>query len=325
MPRVRLYAGGVRHAAPVALVVAACVATGLAHADLGEGVGIGRDLGVASLTQQIDAGAETQQRLDADARALETRNVGARATLVREVRALYRLTRPGAAPLAAGFDALRVHVARVKRLERLVSVQVATIAGLAGTRQHILAERQRVQAEVSEARDKLDALGAQRDATAPTAASVAAVGITLGGGDDDHFYGLRIVDGPPLDAFEQRKGDLASPVTGEVRVVDAQRRDSTGPGLEFQATAGTPVRTVASGRVAFSDRRDGYGRLVMLDHGEGFFTVYGGLGGVEVLVGDDLSEGARIGSIGGDTDPPALYFEVRRGERALPPRAWLGF
>ena len=316
--------GGVRRAAPCALVAAACVAAGLAHADLGSDTGIARDLGVASLAEQLDASTEAQRRLDADVQALETRNADARQTLVREVRALYRLTRPGAAPLAAGFDALRVHVARVKRLERLVSTQVATLGGLAGTRQRILTERQRVQAAVSDARAKLEALQT-RDAMAAVAASPVVASATGAGGDDDHFYGLRIVDGPPLDAFEQRKGDLASPVTGEVRVVDAQRRGSAGPGLEFQAAAGTPVRTVAAGRVAFSDRREGYGQLVMLDHGEGFFTVYAGLGGVEVIVGDDLSEGARIGSIGGDTDPPALYFEVRRGDRALPPRAWLGF
>jgi len=56
----------------------------------------------------------------------------------------------------------------------------------------------------------------------------------------------------------------------------------------------------------------------------GYFTLYGGLGAVDVQPGDDLSRSARIGSVGGDTFPTALFFEVRRGTRALPPRGWLG-
>jgi len=63
---------------------------------------------------------------------------------------------------------------------------------------------------------------------------------------------------------------------------------------------------------------------VILDHGDGYYTVYGGLGAVEVRVGDDLSRSARIGSIGTDFSPPALFFEVRKGTRTLEPRSWLG-
>ena len=84
------------------------------------------------------------------------------------------------------------------------------------------------------------------------------------------------------------------------------------------------MRAVAAGRVAFSDRYGSYGRLVILDHGDGYYTVYGGLGSVEVRVGDDLSRNARLGSIGTDFTPSALFFEVRKGTRTLEPRAWLG-
>ena len=142
---------------------------------------------------------------------------------------------------------------------------------------------------------------------------------------DAQPYGLRVVEGPPMHSFESLQGALASPVAGELRVADVRSPDGDGPALEFQAAPGTAVRAAAAGRVAFSDRRGGYGRLVILDHGDGFYTLYGGLGGVEVLVGDDLSEGARIGGIGADTTPSALTFEVRRGARALSPRTWLGF
>jgi septal ring factor EnvC (AmiA/AmiB activator) len=63
---------------------------------------------------------------------------------------------------------------------------------------------------------------------------------------------------------------------------------------------------------------------VILDHGDGYYTAYGGLGNVEVRVGDELSAFARIGSIGGSAAMSALYFEVRKGTKTLPPRIWLG-
>jgi septal ring factor EnvC (AmiA/AmiB activator) len=141
----------------------------------------------------------------------------------------------------------------------------------------------------------------------------------------DSEYGIRVVDqAPASDGFESLRGRLASPVVGDVRMVPGQRAESDGPGLEMQAPVGTPVRAAAAGRVAFSDRYGSYGRLVILDHGDGYYTVYGGLGAVEVRVGDDLSREARIGSIGTDYSPSALFFEVRKGTRTLEPRPWLG-
>jgi septal ring factor EnvC (AmiA/AmiB activator) len=135
---------------------------------------------------------------------------------------------------------------------------------------------------------------------------------------------MRVLDPSPTAGFEAERGKLGSPVTGDVRIAEGRRAESDGPGLEFQAPVGTPVRAVSAGRVAFSDRYGSYGRLVILDHGDGYYTVYGGLGAVEVRVGDDLSRQARIGSIGTDFSPSALFFEVRKGTRAMEPRSWLG-
>jgi murein DD-endopeptidase MepM/ murein hydrolase activator NlpD len=325
MPGRAFHRGRVAARLPLVLgaIALASLTTGLVHAEI-DLRAIASDLGANSLAEQLAATETARERVDAETRALDARAAAARARLIREVRALYRLTRPGAAPVAAGFDGLRAHVARVKRLERLVTGQVAEIAGVASERQRLRAERERLDAELSDARSRVEDLRARDDHAAFAPAYAAPIGASEvpGGGS---FYGLRIIDGPPVDPFAARKGNLASPVTGEVRVVDATSMDGHGAALRFQASAGTPVRAAAPGRVAFSDRREGYGRLVMVDHGDGFSTVYAGLGGVEVLVGDDLSQGARIGSVGGDEDPPALRFEVRRGDRALAPRAWLGF
>jgi len=139
------------------------------------------------------------------------------------------------------------------------------------------------------------------------------------------FYGLRLSEPTDSTGFASKQGRLATPVAGEFRVVDARRSESDGSGIEFQAPSGTSVRAVAAGRVAFSDRYGSYGRLVILDHGDGFYTAYGGLGHVEVRTGDELSAFARMGSIAGDSrGAAALYFEVRKGTKTLPPRVWLG-
>ena len=72
--------------------------------------------------------------------------------------------------------------------------------------------------------------------------------------------------------------------------------------------------------MAFAHTHATYGRLVIVDHGGSYFTIYGGLGRIDVSVGQSLSRGGVIGTLDGS----ALFFQVRRGTRALPARAWLG-
>ncbi|MCZ7683294.1 MAG: M23 family metallopeptidase [Sandaracinaceae bacterium] len=102
------------------------------------------------------------------------------------------------------------------------------------------------------------------------------------------------------------------------RLADAQREG--GAGLELSAAQGTGVRSVGAGRVAYAAPHPAYGRLVILDHGDGYYTVYGGLGVLAVQVGQSLTADAPLGSIGGQP----LFFQVRRGTRPLPAREWLG-
>jgi septal ring factor EnvC (AmiA/AmiB activator) len=133
-------------------------------------------------------------------------------------------------------------------------------------------------------------------------------------------YGLSIIGGSSAASFADQRGSLALPVSGPNRIADASRAESDGPGLELAAHSGAAVRAAASGRVAFADRYGSYGQLVILEHGDRYYTVYGGLSHIEVSVGDDLSKSARLGVAG--VDP--VYFEVRRGTRTQDARTWLG-
>jgi murein hydrolase activator len=131
--------------------------------------------------------------------------------------------------------------------------------------------------------------------------------------------------------FAGRKGRLPRPVRGRVvgvfgRGIDRKHRvEVLRHGLTFRPTRAARVSAVARGVVRMAGPVEGYGRLALLDHGDGFFTLYGFLASVEVKPGEEIKRGQRIGRAGLDplTGEPGLYFEVRRKERALDPAVWI--
>lgn len=96
-------------------------------------------------------------------------------------------------------------------------------------------------------------------------------------------------------------------------------------GRRYAAPAGTPVRVVAAGLVVYADWFQGFGRLVIVDHGGGFNSLYAHLdeiraaAGAAVLAGDELGTAGSSGSIA----EPGLYFEVRKGGKPIDPAKWL--
>jgi septal ring factor EnvC (AmiA/AmiB activator) len=131
--------------------------------------------------------------------------------------------------------------------------------------------------------------------------------------------------------FETRKGRLDRPVPGPVRsrfgrVVDADYQTETfRNGIEIEAGPGESVRAVAPGQVRFTGWFRGYGKIVIVDHGGGYFTVSGHLADIYVEVGDVVDAGDTLGSVGdtGSLRGPGLYFEVRSGSQPLDPAQWL--
>ena len=84
------------------------------------------------------------------------------------------------------------------------------------------------------------------------------------------------------------------------------------------------VRSVYAGRVAFADRYGPYGKIVIVDHGAHYYSVSGNLGSVDVHVGDEVTPGARLGTVGDDGQGAMLYFEIRHGTETVPPGPWVG-
>ena len=132
-----------------------------------------------------------------------------------------------------------------------------------------------------------------------------------------------------LDAdlpFRERKGHLDWPVKGKL----AQRFGATldggrsADGVVVSASSGSAVKAVAHGRVAFADWLRGFGLLLIVDHGEGFLSLYGHNESLLREVGDWVDAGetiATVGASGGRSDP-SLYFELRHQGQPLDPRNW---
>ena len=125
-------------------------------------------------------------------------------------------------------------------------------------------------------------------------------------------------------------GRLDWPVDGDIiyrfgRVINPNNTTTRWNGIGISAAEGTQVHTVSAGEVVIADVMGTYGNTVIVQHGGGDYSVYGGLGGMSVSKGAKVSKGQIIGTIGA-TDPalpPHLHFEIRKGGPAVDPLDWL--
>lgn len=111
---------------------------------------------------------------------------------------------------------------------------------------------------------------------------------------------------------------------GVRRVFNGKPRDPHS-GLDLKAARGTPVRASAAGRVVLADELYYSGKLVILDHGAGLFTLYAHLSVLRVREGDELSQGEILGLSGstGRVTGPHLHWGAKIGDRPFDPRALL--
>ena len=135
---------------------------------------------------------------------------------------------------------------------------------------------------------------------------------------------------PKADVREVR-GALAWPVKGAVIERFGRQRNpkfatvTNNNGIRIAAPAGTPVEAVFQGTVLFSQWFKGYGNLIILDHGNRVFSLYGNVKAPAVAVGDLVTTGQPIAGVGESEEAAAghLYFEVRQNNRPEDPQKWL--
>lgn len=244
-------------------------------------------------------------------------------------RSFYRLTRAGMLPVGGGFGELVGHALRVERARRALATDLSSEKKLRDRGVGLSHGLERI------ARDRV-ALASQR--TAMDAARLAVEdearrqqafdrAFATSNGSTEYvavYGGNGAAPAAIAGGFASSKGRLLFPLAGRSEVRPAKREGTDGPGLEIKSTMGAPVRAVFGGRVAFADRYGPYGRLVIIDHGDHYYSVSGNLAAVDVKVADEVSAGERLGSVGDEGRGPMLYFEIRHATQTLPPSPWLG-
>ena len=132
--------------------------------------------------------------------------------------------------------------------------------------------------------------------------------------------------------FIRGQGQLDWPVQGSIvgrMGLETHPRFGTqvrNDGIDIAVPLGTPVHAVAKGRVDFAnDDYEGVGGMVVLNHGDGYYTIYSHLSDVSVSTGTEVAPGAVIGHSGetGSLKGPMLHFEVRKGSSPMNPESWL--
>ncbi|WP_460176429.1 murein hydrolase activator EnvC family protein [Thermodesulfovibrio hydrogeniphilus] len=138
-------------------------------------------------------------------------------------------------------------------------------------------------------------------------------------------------DDLPDTGFTKRKGTLLWPVSGPVIAHYGKQTDPVfnvpmfRSGIYIKAPPRAGVKSAAEGKVVYANYFKGYENLVIISHGDGYYTVYGNLGSFSVKEGSFVKAGQIIGTVSEKSaiDTPAVYFEVRYRGKPLNPEEWL--
>ena len=127
-------------------------------------------------------------------------------------------------------------------------------------------------------------------------------------------------------SFSSRKGELPLPLDGKIVSVFGKRYDSKTSlytfhkGVEIQSPPSASVKAVFGGKVVYEGKIGGYGELLILDHGDQYYSLVGHLGEALKKEGDEVKEGDVIARTSADSTP--LYFEIRQRHIAVNPAPW---
>ncbi|WP_299594391.1 peptidoglycan DD-metalloendopeptidase family protein [uncultured Microbulbifer sp.] len=126
--------------------------------------------------------------------------------------------------------------------------------------------------------------------------------------------------------FAKQRGRMQWPTSGRRANAFGQRRANgiTWTGVTLRANEGSPVQAIHRGRVVFADYLRGQGMLIILDHGDGYMSLYGHNQSLNRAIGEWVERGDTIAKVGntGGISQPGLYFEIRRHGKPQDPTVW---
>ncbi len=149
--------------------------------------------------------------------------------------------------------------------------------------------------------------------------------------ESDVIRGLLPPPPPRRGGFDRQRGRLPWPVTGRVEATFGKLVDVSSKlilvhhGIDIRAPFGVNVRAPFGGRVAESTWVDGFGNVLIIDHGQRRYSLYGHLDQVDVSPGDIVEAGQIVATLGdsGSDKGAHLYFGIRRRRTAVDPLVWL--
>ena len=140
---------------------------------------------------------------------------------------------------------------------------------------------------------------------------------------------LKAMAAPPGGPrFNSLRGKLAWPARGRLlkQFGNPKKAGLKWRGVLIGAEAGSRVNAVSGGRIVFADRFRNLGLLLIIDHGDGFLSLYGHNQDLLKTTGERVQTGEQIATVGdsGGQRDTALYFEIRKGKQPLNPAEWCG-
>ena len=222
-------------------------------------------------------------------------------------------------------SAVNTHITELTKLRRQAATEENRLAGLARARMAELAELNAAQdkrqdllatlkAKIAEEGSQIERLAAEEQDLARLIAELTSI-----------LSDYPITSEEPFSKF---KGRLTWPVAGTLLHDFGQPRASDRlkwNGVVLAAPRGREVRSIYHGRVVFADWLAGMGLLVIVDHGEGYMTLYGYNETTLKSAGDWVAPGDVIATVGdsGGQSQSGLYFEIRKGTKPVNPRRWV--
>ena len=133
------------------------------------------------------------------------------------------------------------------------------------------------------------------------------------------------------EPFQAYKGLLKTPVKGNIISLFGKFKNTRfntlnfRSGIEIQTERGEPIQAVYGGKILYADWFKGYGNMIIIDHGDNYYTVYGHIEEAFKTAGDVVEAGEVVATAGdtGSINGPKLYFEIRHHGKPLDPMQWL--
>ena len=264
-----------------------------------------------SFSDMLTAMDDVGEIMESD-RQLEDAYIAAREN-TESVKADYEDTRSELEELKAQLKAEQ------EELEKDIEEAIQIILDLENDLENRQAEYDAIMAAEDAANATIDKLVAELEAqrAAEAAAAAAAAGGSSGGGSANASGSFMW----PVASYlyvSSRFGLRVHPITG-------QKKSHTG--IDIASNQGTAVYASDGGSVTLAGWNGGYGNCIMIDHGNGYVTLYGHLSSISVSVGQTVSQGTTIGAVGstGNSTGPHLHFEVlKNGTRIDPEQFFSG-